>query len=116
ADVLRRARSDVDDATHGAAPAPDRALALIEGALSGWTLEEGYAAEEDAIAELLPGPQAQASLYAFDLVERRAKRQPELAAEARPVRKVGIVGAGLMATPMGTLFLRRLELPPVIRA
>jgi 3-hydroxyacyl-CoA dehydrogenase/enoyl-CoA hydratase/carnithine racemase len=115
ADVLRRARSDVDDATHGAAPAPYRALGLIEGALSGWTLEEGYAAEEDAIAELLPGPQAQASLYAFDLVERRAKRKPELAAEPRPVRKVGIVGAGLMATQLATLFLRRLELPLVIR-
>ena len=28
----------------------------------------------DALADLLPGPQAQASLYAFDLVERRAKR------------------------------------------
>jgi 3-hydroxyacyl-CoA dehydrogenase len=31
------------------------------------------------------------------------------------VRKVGIVGAGLMATQLATLFLRRLELPLVIR-
>ena len=113
--MLRRARSDVDDATHGAAPAPYRALDLIEGALSGWSLEEGYAAEEDAIAELLPGPEAQASLYAFDVVERRAKRRPRLAAEPRPVRKVGIVGAGLMATQLATLFVRRLEVPLVIR-
>jgi 3-hydroxyacyl-CoA dehydrogenase/enoyl-CoA hydratase/carnithine racemase len=115
ADVLRPARADLDDTTHGAAPAPYRALDLIEGALGGWSLEEGYAAEEDAIAELLPGRQAQASIYAFDVVERRAKRKPELAAEARPVRSVGIVGAGLMATQLATLFLRRLELPLVIR-
>jgi 3-hydroxyacyl-CoA dehydrogenase/enoyl-CoA hydratase/carnithine racemase len=114
ADVLRRARSDVDDATHGAAPAPYRALDLIEGALSGWTVEEGYAAEEEAISELLPSRQAQASLYAFDVVERRAKRRPELAAEPRPLRKVGIVGAGLMATQLATLFVRRLELPLVL--
>jgi len=114
ADTVRKARARLDDAVHGAAPAPYRALDLIEGALSGWSLEEGYRAEEDAIAELLPGPQAQASLYAFDLIERRGKRRPRFDAEPRPVNAVGIVGAGLMATQLATLFLRRLELPLVI--
>jgi 3-hydroxyacyl-CoA dehydrogenase/enoyl-CoA hydratase/carnithine racemase len=114
ADVFEQARSRLDDSVHGAAPAPYRALDLIEGALSGWSLEEGYRAEEEAIAELLPGPQAQASLYTFDLVERRAKKRPSLGAEPRPVTKVGIVGAGLMATQLASLFLRRLELPLVI--
>jgi 3-hydroxyacyl-CoA dehydrogenase/enoyl-CoA hydratase/carnithine racemase len=115
ADTLQKARSRLDDSVHGAAPAPYRALDLIEGALTGWSLEQGYAAEEDAIAELLPSRQAQASLYAFDLVERRAKKAPQLAAEPRSVGKVGIVGAGLMATQLAALFLRRLELPLVIR-
>jgi 3-hydroxyacyl-CoA dehydrogenase/enoyl-CoA hydratase/carnithine racemase len=114
ADLFQRARGRVDDTVHGAAPAPYKALDLIEGALSGWSLEEGYRAEEDAVAELLPGPQAQASLYAFDLVERRVKNRPELGAEPRPVTKIGIVGAGLMATQLAALFLRRLELPLVI--
>jgi 3-hydroxyacyl-CoA dehydrogenase/enoyl-CoA hydratase/carnithine racemase len=113
--TLRKARSQLDDSTHGAAPAPYRALDLIEGAVSGWSLDEGYRAEEDAIAELLPSRQAQASLYAFDLVERRAKQVPAFAAGPRPVRKVGLVGAGLMATQLATLFLHRLELPLVIR-
>jgi 3-hydroxyacyl-CoA dehydrogenase len=115
--VLRRARSHVDDTVHGAAPAPYRALDLVEGACSGWSLEEGYRAEEDAVAELLPGPQAQASLYAFDLVERRAKRPPPFVASApvHKVEKVGIVGAGLMARQIATLVLRRLELPVVLR-
>jgi 3-hydroxyacyl-CoA dehydrogenase/enoyl-CoA hydratase/carnithine racemase len=115
-DVFERARRQLDDSLHGATRAPYVVLDLMEGAASGWSIEEGYAAEEDAIADLLPSRQAQASVYAFDLVERRAKQKvgrPD--AEARPVDKVGIVGAGLMATQLATLFLRRLEVPIAIR-
>ena len=113
--VLRKARSRVDDAVHGATPAPYVALDLIAGAKD-WPLEEGYRAEEAAMAELLPSPQAQASAYAFTVVERRAKKGPGVP-DARPrrVQKVGIVGAGLMATQLATLFLRRLEVPVVLR-
>ena len=112
--IMRRARTAVDDAVHGAAPAPYAALDLIAGSRE-WTIEEGYRAEEEAIADLILSRQAQASLYAFDLVERRAKRgvgMPE--AKPRTVQKVGIVGAGLMATQLATLFLRRLEVPIVM--
>ncbi len=113
--IFRRARTAVDDAVHGAAPAPYVALDLIEGAQH-WTVEEGYRREEDAIGELLPGPQAQASIYAFQLVEQRAKRHPHKPSAApREVRKVGIVGGGLMARQIAALFLRRLEVPIVIR-
>jgi 3-hydroxyacyl-CoA dehydrogenase/enoyl-CoA hydratase/carnithine racemase len=114
--VMRRARSGVDDAVHGASPGPYAALDLIEGACSGWTLEQGYREEEERIGEILPSRQAQASLYAFDLVERRTRQRvgvPE--AESRKVERVGIVGAGLMATQLATLFLRRLEVPIVLR-
>jgi 3-hydroxyacyl-CoA dehydrogenase len=115
-EVIRKGRARLDGPVHGAAPAPYKALELIEGACSGWTLEEGYRAEEEAVGELLPGRQAQASLYAFDLVERRAKNPPGRPAGApRPVRKVGIVGAGLMAAQIAALVLRRLEVPIAIR-
>jgi 3-hydroxyacyl-CoA dehydrogenase/enoyl-CoA hydratase/carnithine racemase len=114
-EVVRKARSRLDGQVHGAAPAPYRALDLIEGAAT-WSLEEGYRAEEDALAELLPGPQAQASVYSFFLVERRAKLGADIPdAEPRPVHKVGIVGAGLMARQLALLFLRRLEVPVVLR-
>jgi 3-hydroxyacyl-CoA dehydrogenase/enoyl-CoA hydratase/carnithine racemase len=116
ADVLRKARARLDGQVHGAAPAPYKALDLIEGACSGWSLEEGYRAEEEAVGELLPGRQAQASLYAFDLVERRAKNPPgRPTAEPSPIAKVGLVGAGLMAAQLATLFLRRLEVPVALR-
>ena len=115
AEVCRKARARLDGQVHGAAPAPYRALDLIEGAAT-WSLEEGYRAEEDALAELLPGPQAQASIYAFGLVERRAKRGVGIPdAEPRRVEKLGLVGAGLMARQLALLALRRLEVPVVLR-
>jgi 3-hydroxyacyl-CoA dehydrogenase/enoyl-CoA hydratase/carnithine racemase len=113
--IFRRARTSVDDAVHGATPAPYAALDLIEGAQR-WSVDEGHRREEEAIAEILPSPQAQASVYAFWVVEQRAKRHPSRpAAEPRRVAKVGIVGAGLMASQLATLFLRRLEIPIVLR-
>ena len=113
--VVRKTRSRIDDAVHGATRAPYVALDLIAGAKD-WPIEEGYAAEESAMAELLVSPQAQAAAYAFTVVERRSKKPPNLPdAKPRRVQKVGIVGAGLMATQLATLFLRRLEVPVVLR-
>jgi 3-hydroxyacyl-CoA dehydrogenase/enoyl-CoA hydratase/carnithine racemase len=110
-EVVRRARGELI----GPALAPRVALELIEGAAN-WTLEEGYRAEEGAIADLLPAPQAQNSIYAFNLVERRQKKGVGVPdAKPQKIDKVGIVGAGLMATQLATLFLRRLEVPLVIR-
>jgi 3-hydroxyacyl-CoA dehydrogenase len=68
------------------------------------------------MAELLVSPQAQASACAVTGVERRAKTPPgKPQAEPRRIRKVGIVGAGLMAAQLATLVLRRLEVPVVLR-
>jgi hypothetical protein len=70
----------------------------------------GFAAEDEALGDLLMGDELRAGLYAFDLVQKRAKRPagaPDKAL-ARPVTKVGIVGAGLMASQLALLFIRRL--------
>jgi 3-hydroxyacyl-CoA dehydrogenase/enoyl-CoA hydratase/carnithine racemase len=113
--IVRKTRSRIDDAVHGATRAPYVALDLIAGAKD-WPIDEGYVAEENAMAELLVSPQAEASAYAFTVVERRSKKPPNLPdAKPRRVQKVGIVGAGLMATQLATLFLRRLEVPVVLR-
>jgi 3-hydroxyacyl-CoA dehydrogenase/enoyl-CoA hydratase/carnithine racemase len=114
-DVLRKARNRVEDAVHGATRAPYAALDLIAGARE-WSVEEGYAAEERTLAELLTSPQAQAAVYAFTVVERRSKRPDALPdVPPRQVEKVGVVGAGLMATQLATLFLRRLQVPVALR-
>jgi 3-hydroxyacyl-CoA dehydrogenase/enoyl-CoA hydratase/carnithine racemase len=113
-EVCAKARNAVDDAVHAVALAPYRALQLIAGTAT-WTIAEGYAAEEDALADLLPGPQAQAGVYAFDLIERKVKKGLGIPdAKPRPIQEVGVVGAGLMATQLAILFLRRLEVPLVI--
>ncbi|MFG1942841.1 3-hydroxyacyl-CoA dehydrogenase NAD-binding domain-containing protein [Nonomuraea sp. NPDC048826] len=109
------ARFLVDMKLHGAAPAPYRALDLIALARTA-SRDEGFAAEDEALADLLLGDELRAGLYSFDLVQRRAKRpagapDPSL---ARKVTKVGVVGAGLMASQMALLFARRLEVPVVL--
>ena len=78
--------------------------------------DEGFAAEDEALADLLLSDELRAGLYAFDLVNKRAKRPagaPDKAL-ARPVTKVGIVGAGLMAAQIALLFVRRLQVPVVM--
>lgn len=112
---LAQGRSFVDSKVFGAAPAPYRALELMTAARTA-DRTEAYAAEDEALADLIMGPEARASLYAFDLVQKRARKPagaPD-SALARPVTKVGIVGAGLMATQLALLFLRRLRVPVVI--
>ncbi|HET8607394.1 MAG TPA: 3-hydroxyacyl-CoA dehydrogenase NAD-binding domain-containing protein [Gaiellaceae bacterium] len=114
AEVCRKARARLDGSLFGAAPAPYRALDLIEGAAT-WSIEEGYRQEEEASAELGRTRQAEASIYAFGLTQFRAKRPLPLEAEPCRIHKVGIVGAGLMATQIATQILRRLEVPIVMR-
>ena len=94
---------------------PYRALELIKAAKN-TDKKTGFAAEDEALAELVTGDQAQASIYAFNLVQRRAKKPagaPDKAI-AKKVTKVGIIGAGLMASQFAFLFVRRLKVPVVI--
>jgi 3-hydroxyacyl-CoA dehydrogenase/enoyl-CoA hydratase/carnithine racemase len=112
--AVARTRAGVDVRLHGSAPAPYRALELVALAKTA-TLDEGFAAEEQALADLVMSEELRAGLYAFDLVQRRAKRPVGVPTEgAREVRKVGVVGAGLMASQLGLLFAQRLGVPVVL--
>jgi 3-hydroxyacyl-CoA dehydrogenase/enoyl-CoA hydratase/carnithine racemase len=109
------ARFFADGKLHGAAPAPYRAIDLVAAARER-TRDEGFAAEDEALADLLLSDELQAGLYAFDLIQKRARHAagaPD-ASLARPVTKVGVVGAGLMAAQIALLFARRLEVPVVL--
>ncbi|MFG3713455.1 3-hydroxyacyl-CoA dehydrogenase NAD-binding domain-containing protein [Micromonospora sp. NPDC047730] len=115
AGVLYFARSTLDQRLHGAVPAAYKALDLLETAKDA-DFATGTAAEDEALADLVFSEELRSGLYAFDLVQRRAKR-PAGAPDkglARPVTKVGIVGAGLMASQLALLFARRLQVPVVL--
>jgi len=113
--ALAQGRRFVDSKVFGASPGPYRALELMTAAKDS-DRAEAYAAEDEALADLIMSPELRASLYAFDLVQKRARKPagaPDTAL-ARPVSKIGIVGAGLMAGQLAVLFLRRLQVPVVI--
>ena len=109
------ARFTVDGKLHGAAPAPYRAIDLVAQARTR-SRDEGFAAEDEALADLLLSDELHAGLYAFDLTQKRARKPAGAPDKAltRPVTKVGIVGAGLMAAQIALLFVRRLKVPVVL--
>ncbi|MFI0349280.1 3-hydroxyacyl-CoA dehydrogenase NAD-binding domain-containing protein [Actinomadura sp. 9N407] len=114
-DAVAQARWTVEGKLHGAAPSFTRALDLVAAAKDR-TRDEGFAAEDEALADLIMSDELRAGLYAFDLTQKRAKRPAGAPGKelARPVTKVGVVGAGLMASQLALLFARRLEVPVLL--
>jgi 3-hydroxyacyl-CoA dehydrogenase/enoyl-CoA hydratase/carnithine racemase len=113
--AVAAARFLADGKLHGAAPAPYRAIELVAAARDRGR-DEGFAAEDQALADLVLSEEMRASLYAYNLTQKRARHAagaPD-ASLARPVTKVGVVGAGLMAAQIALLFARRLEVPVVL--
>lgn len=94
---------------------PTKALELIAAARTN-TLGEGFDAEDQVLADLTMSDPLRASLYAFNLIQKKRKKvegapKPAL---ARKVTKVGVVGAGLMASQLALLLLRNLKCPIVM--
>jgi 3-hydroxyacyl-CoA dehydrogenase/enoyl-CoA hydratase/carnithine racemase len=113
--ALAKAKAIADGKTHGASPGVIKAVELLELARAN-DLAAGYAAETEALADVLMTDELRAGLYSFNLVNKRA-RKPAGAPDkglARPVTKVGVVGAGLMASQLALLFVRRLKVPVVL--
>ncbi|WP_186759319.1 3-hydroxyacyl-CoA dehydrogenase NAD-binding domain-containing protein [Arthrobacter alpinus] len=114
--AVAHAKTFVEAKTSNAAPAPARVIELLEKGKH-FTRAQSFAAEDEALADLMQTPQFKDTVYAFlDLVQKRAKRpagapDPKL---ARPVTKVGVVGAGLMAGQFALLFARQLKVPVVM--
>lgn len=113
--AIARGREIVATVQHNSSPAPLRALSLIEAARTS-DMTTAFAGEDAALRDLILGDPLRAGLYSFDLVQRRAKRPagaPDKAL-ATQVTKVGVVGAGLMASQLAMLFLQRLQVPVVM--
>lgn len=113
--AIKMARGMLESKIGTMPKSPYAALDLLDKAKSG-SKAEGFAREDEALADLVAGDQFAASMYAFDLVQKRAKRpvgapDKEL---AKKVSKVGIIGAGLMASQFALLFVRKLQVPVLI--
>ena len=109
------ARKSVQEKLGEIPRSPYVALDLLEAARK-VDKEAAFAREDEAIASLIVGDQFLASMYAFDLVQKRAKK-PAGAPDkklARPVGKVGVIGAGLMARQFALLFVRKMRVPVVL--
>jgi 3-hydroxyacyl-CoA dehydrogenase/enoyl-CoA hydratase/carnithine racemase len=94
---------------------PRKALELIAAAKS-CSHGEGFDAEDQVLADLVMSDPLRASLYAFNMIQKKRKKvegAPK-ANLARKVTKVGVVGAGLMASQLALLLLRNLKCPIVM--
>ncbi|MCU1518746.1 MAG: 3-hydroxyacyl-CoA dehydrogenase [Pseudarthrobacter sp.] len=109
-------RAVVEAKTSNASPAPASVLDIL-AANRTMTQAESAALECETLAGLMQTDEFRATVYAFlDLVQKRSKR-PAGAPDrnlARPVTKVGVVGAGLMASQLALLFARQLKVPVVM--
>ena len=94
---------------------PSKALELMAAAKSN-TRGAGFDAEDIALADLTMSDPLRASLYAFNVIQKKRKKvegapKPAL---GRKVARVGVVGAGLMASQLALLLLRNLKCPVVM--
>ncbi|MEO8284181.1 MAG: 3-hydroxyacyl-CoA dehydrogenase NAD-binding domain-containing protein, partial [Pseudarthrobacter sp.] len=102
--------------TSNASPAPAKVLDILEANRT-MSQADSAALECEILAGLMQSDEFRSTVYAFlDLVQKRSKR-PAGAPDrklARPVTKVGVVGAGLMASQLALLFARQLKVPVVM--
>ncbi|MGR0161035.1 3-hydroxyacyl-CoA dehydrogenase NAD-binding domain-containing protein [Paenarthrobacter nitroguajacolicus] len=109
-------RAFVESKTSNASPAPGKVLDVMEANRT-MTQAESAHLECETLAGLMQTDEFRSTVYAFlDLVQKRSKR-PVGAPDrklARPVTKIGVVGAGLMASQLALLFARQLKVPVVM--
>lgn len=109
-------RAFVEAKTSNASPAPSKVLDVMEANRT-MTQQESAELECETLAGLMQTDEFRSTVYAFlDLVQKRSKR-PAGAPDrklARPVTKIGVVGAGLMASQLALLFARQLKVPVVM--
>ncbi|HXT50177.1 MAG TPA: 3-hydroxyacyl-CoA dehydrogenase NAD-binding domain-containing protein, partial [Thermoanaerobaculia bacterium] len=93
--VYDKARAGVLEKTGGHYPAPLRAVDVVEKGLK-LPLAQGLQVEADTFVELVVGETAKSLIGIFLMKNRVEAKAAELAKTARPVPRVGVLGAGLM--------------------
>lgn len=93
--IVAKARRDVLAKTRGHYPAPLKAIEVCTAAL-GLPLADALALEKAAFLELVRTPECRNLLSIFFLQERAKKLSASVDAPAPPVRRVAVIGAGVM--------------------
>ncbi|HVI32109.1 3-hydroxyacyl-CoA dehydrogenase NAD-binding domain-containing protein [Phenylobacterium sp.] len=77
--------------------APEYNIQCVEAAVNSASFDEGLAVERKLFMELMMGSQSAAQRYYF-FAERQAQKIPDVPDDTatRPIRKVGVLGAGTM--------------------
>ena len=116
-DLYNNTKFAIMGRVHSGAMAPYKALDLIKGAAE-WSLDEGFEQENQTLADMIKSRQFLSSVYSFDLTQRRAKKlpgRPPKEVKGYSINKIGIIGAGLMASQMALLFAQRFQCPVVMK-
>ncbi|MDR6417134.1 3-hydroxyacyl-CoA dehydrogenase NAD-binding domain-containing protein [Pseudarthrobacter sulfonivorans] len=115
-EAVKAGRAVVEAKTSNASPAPAKVLDVLDANRT-MSPADSAALECETLAGLMQSDEFRSTVYAFlELVQKRSKR-PAGAPDrklARPVTKVGVVGAGLMASQLALLFARQLKVPVVM--
>jgi 3-hydroxyacyl-CoA dehydrogenase/enoyl-CoA hydratase/3-hydroxybutyryl-CoA epimerase len=98
--VYKKARQMVQKMTWGNYPAPFRIIDCVEAGLERG-LAEGEKMEEKAFGDLAMTPQSREMIQIF--FSMTALKKNPLKEQVRPVRKIGILGAGLMGSGIASV-------------
>ncbi|HPS93136.1 MAG TPA: 3-hydroxyacyl-CoA dehydrogenase NAD-binding domain-containing protein [Deltaproteobacteria bacterium] len=116
-ELYNQTKAQIMGRVHSGAIAPYKALDLIRGA-AGWSLDEGFQKETETLADMILSDQFKCGLYSFDLTQRRAKKlpgRPPKEVKGNKINKIGVIGAGLMASQMALIFARRYQCPVLMK-
>ncbi len=106
--VLKKARERVVGRTRGLYPAPPAILECVETGLAAG-LERGLECEARHFGELVMSPESRALVWLFHAMNE-LKKAPD---GGRPVRRLGVLGAGFMGAGIASVSLSRC--PVVVR-
>jgi 3-hydroxyacyl-CoA dehydrogenase/enoyl-CoA hydratase/carnithine racemase len=116
-ELYKKTKEAIVGKVHSGAIAPYQALELIKGAGS-WSLDEGFQKETEILADMILSDQFKCGVYSFDLTQRRAKKlpgRPPKEVKGNKIAKIGVIGAGLMASQMALLFAQRYQCPVIMK-
>lgn len=110
--VLKQARKQVEARTRGNYPAPPRIIECVESGMSKG-LDQGLKAEAKAFGELAMTPQARQliNLYFATTAMKKDTGVADPNVKPRAVRRVGVLGAGLMGAGISFVTAGRAKVP-----